>query len=86
MITHRASQRSLLETFRRPFLLISGILTCPCHLPVVLPLLATALGGTAIGVFIQNHMWGIGIAVTSYFIFVAWYAFKNWGSDEFKGG
>jgi hypothetical protein len=37
-------------------------------------------------VFIQNHMWGIGIAVTSYFIFVVWYAFKNWGSDEFKGG
>ncbi len=66
---------------KRAVLVITGILSCPCHLPLVLPLLGAALAGTAVGTFIQNHMWGIGIAATLYFIFVVLYALKKWSRN-----
>ncbi len=67
---------------KRGLLIISGLISCPCHLPLVLPLLAAALAGTAVGTFIQNHLWGIGIAATLYFVFVVWYALKNWTREQ----
>jgi len=67
---------------KRAVLVISGIISCPCHLPLVLPLLAVALAGTTVGTFIQNHMWGIGIAATLYFVFVVLYALKNWTREQ----
>ena len=67
---------------KRAVLVISGIISCPCHLPLVLPLLAVALAGTTVGTFIQNHMWGIGIAATLYFVFVGLYALKNWTREQ----
>ncbi len=67
---------------KRAVLVISGIISCPCHLPLVLPLLAVALAGTAVGTFIQNHMWGIGIAATLYFVFVVLYVLKNWTREQ----
>jgi len=66
---------------KRVVLVITGIISCPCHLPLVLPLLGAALAGTAVGTFIQNHMWGIGIAATLYFIFVVLYALKKWSRN-----
>ncbi len=66
---------------RRGLLIVSGLITCPCHLPLVLPLLGVALAGTAVGTFIQNHLWGIGIAATLYFIFVALYLLKKWSRN-----
>jgi len=69
---------------KRAVLVITGILSCPCHLPLVLPLLGVALAGTAVGNFIQNHMWGIGIAVTLYFVFVVLYALKNWTREQVR--
>jgi len=67
---------------KRAVLVISGIISCPCHLPLVLPLLAVALAGTTVGTFIQNYMWGIGIAATLYFVFVVLYALKNWTREQ----
>ena len=63
---------------KRGLLIVSGLITCPCHLPLVLPLLGAALAGTTVGTFIQNYMWGIGIAATLYFILVVLYALKKW--------
>ena len=67
---------------KRGFLIVSGLITCPCHLPLVLPLLVAALAGSTAGTFIQNHMWGIGIAATLYFVFVVLYALKNWTREQ----
>jgi len=66
---------------KRGLLIVSGLITCPCHLPLVLPLLGVALAGTAVGTFIQNHLWGIGIAATLYFIFVVLYVLKKWSRN-----
>lgn len=55
------------------FLLITGFLTCPCHLLFVLPVLAAVLAGTAMGAFISENM-GLLIALaTVYFLGVAIY-------------
>ena len=66
---------------RRGLLIVSGLITCPCHLPLVLPLLGAALAGTAVGTFIQDQLWGIGIAATLYFIFVVLYVLKKWSRN-----
>ena len=75
---------------KRGLLIVSGLITCPCHLPLVLPLLGAALAGTTVGTFIQNYMWGIGIAATLYFILVVLYALKKWSRntqfDMISGG
>lgn len=71
-----------MNSVKRAVLVTSGIISCPCHLPLVLPLLAVALAGTTVGTFVQDHMWGIGIAVTLYFVFVVLYALKNWTREQ----
>jgi mercuric ion transport protein len=37
------------------FLTVTGILSCPCHLIVILPLLASLLAGTALGGFLCRN-------------------------------
>ncbi len=66
---------------KRGLLIVSGLITCPCHLPLVLPALGVALAGTTVGTFIQNYMWGIGIAATLYFLVVVLYALKKWSRN-----
>ena len=58
---------------KKAFLLFTGFLTCPCHLPFVLPALAAGLAGTAVGAFIANNT-GLLIALaTVYFVGVVVY-------------
>ncbi len=58
---------------KNAFLLITGFLTCPCHLPFVLPALAAGLAGTALGAFIADNT-GLLIALaTIYFVGVVIY-------------
>jgi len=52
----RSGDQSSLKSLKSGLLLISGILTCPCHLPFLLPFLAAVLAGTAAGAFIQNNV------------------------------
>jgi len=49
-------------------LMATGFLACPCHLVFTLPLLAAALGGTALGVaLLENSSLVLGLA-TAYFV------------------
>lgn len=62
-----------MKGIKNPFLLVTGFLTCPCHLPFVLPALAAGLAGTAIGAFISENT-GLLIALaTVYFAGVVIY-------------
>ena len=66
---------------RRAFLLVTGVLTCPCHLPFVLPALAAGLAGTALATFISENT-GLLIALaTVYFIGVVVY-FLRWNTSS----
>lgn len=61
------------KRIKAAFLLITGFITCPCHLPFVLPVLAAALAGTATGAFISENT-GLLIALaTVYFLGVVIY-------------
>ncbi len=62
---------------KKGFLLVTGFLTCPCHLPFLLSALAALLGGTAIGAFIAENT-GLLIALASiYFIGVVLYFLRG---------
>ena len=53
-------------------LVLTGIIACPCHLPLTLALLAGVLGGTALGSFVANHQGLIyGIAVGYFIVAIA---------------
>lgn len=44
--------------------LVGSFLLCPCHLPITLGILATALSGTAIGALVTGHTYLAGTVVT----------------------
>jgi hypothetical protein len=44
----------------------SGVLTCPCDLPVSLGILAALLAGTALGAFLAQNLVLVGLAVAVY--------------------
>jgi hypothetical protein len=48
--------------------LIWSFLACPCHLPLTLGILATVLGGTALGAALRDHVWLAGGIVTSVWV------------------
>lgn len=63
------------------FLLVTGFVTCPCHLPFLLPALAALLAGTAVSAFItENTGWLIAIA-TLYFVGIVAYFVKGLGKE-----
>jgi mercuric ion transport protein len=67
---------------KRAFFHFTGFLTCPCHLPFVLPALAAGLAGTATGAFIaENTGWLIALA-TIYFVAVVAYFLKGTGKKQ----
>ncbi len=57
-------------------LAVTGLVACPCHFPITLPLILAVLGGTGIGSFIgANTSLVYGIA-TGYFtlaVGIGWY-------------
>ncbi len=55
---------SHLERRGRWWLALS-FLACPCHLPLTLVLLATALGGTAVGTLLRDHGWVAGAIIAA---------------------
>lgn len=77
-----------MEGVKKPFLIVTGFITCPCHLPFVLPALAALLAGTAAGAFIAENK-GLLIALaTVYFAGVVIYFVrgrKSGGPDTSAG-
>ncbi len=50
------------------FFFITGVLACPCHLPLTLPLLLAVTAGTAIGASLASNIWLIVAVSTIYFV------------------
>lgn len=48
---------------------ITAFLSCPCHLPLTLPLLITLLGSTAWGAFLSENATLIYGLAAAYFVF-----------------
>ncbi len=49
-------------------LAVTGVLACPCHLVVTLPLLAGLLAGTALGNFLTHHVGLVYTGAGLYFV------------------
>ena len=49
-------------------LAITGLVACPCHLPLTLPLLLALLGGTGAAAFITTHLGLLYGLAAAYFI------------------
>jgi hypothetical protein len=49
-------------------LAITGVLACPCHLPLTLPFLLAVLGGTALGSILQQKTDLVVAVATAYFL------------------
>lgn len=57
----------------RAYLLLgSALLLCPCHLPVLLALVAGGLGGGAVAGFLGRNMPLVLALATGYFVFALW--------------
>jgi hypothetical protein len=64
------------------FLVVTGFLACPCHLPLTLPLLLALTAGTAVGVFLANNVWLIvGVSIV-YFVGALASGMRYLGQDE----
>ena len=72
------------------FLLGTGALLCPCHLPVTLFVLTTVFAGTAFGGFLSENIWLIGGAIAAYSITALALGYrmlsKTYGWRLFRGG
>jgi cytochrome c biogenesis protein CcdA len=67
-----------MEIIRNARTLISGAIafvSCPCHLPISLPLLVAATAGTSAGVWIANNTLTLGIISTVVFFGSLWLTF-----------
>jgi cytochrome c biogenesis protein CcdA len=67
-----------MEIIRKARTLISGAIafvSCPCHLPVSLPLLVAATAGTSAGVWIANNTFTLGAIATAVFFGSLWLTF-----------
>ncbi len=51
---------------------IGAFAICPCRLPLTLALLGTALGGTAAGAFLREHVWLAGSVITLAWAALTW--------------
>ncbi len=60
-------------------LTVTGLLACPCHLIVTVPLLLSLLAGTAVGSFLSRTTGLVYIGATIYFVVAlalgAWFLF-----------
>lgn len=59
--------------FKSTILFTTGLIACPCHLPITIPLLITIFGGSVIASWISNNQVLIYIVSTVYFLLVLGY-------------
>ncbi|GGK38961.1 hypothetical protein GCM10008955_36030 [Deinococcus malanensis] len=60
------------RSLRAYLLLGSALLLCPCHLPLLLGLLAGGVGGSAVATFLSQNMTLVLVFLTAYFLFALW--------------
>ena len=76
-ITETGQTRPRVQTQLRGLAWIVGAFAiCPCHLPLTLGLLAAALGGTGLGVFLQNYPFVAGAIIASVWAAATWQGFR----------
>ena len=51
---------------------VLAFITCPCHLPITLPLLLSITTGTAFGAWLVDHHFVFGLASTALFLAGTW--------------
>jgi hypothetical protein len=73
---------NIVRKTRGYFLIVTGFLACPCHLPVTLPLLVALTAGTAIGAFLANNVWLIVAVSTIYFVGAIALGIRYVGQEE----
>lgn len=49
-------------------LTVTGVVACPCHLPLTLPFVLAVLGGTSVGLFLSQNPALIYGGATLYFV------------------
>ncbi|GAA5512480.1 hypothetical protein Dcar01_01194 [Deinococcus carri] len=64
--------RKPVGNLRAYLLLGSALLLCPCHLPVLLALVAGGLGGNVLAGFLGRSMPLVLALATGYFVFALW--------------
>ena len=57
--------------------MIGAFLICPCHLPLTLGLVATALAGTAVGALVSGHPYAAGVVISSAWLAATWYGIRH---------
>ena len=68
-----ALTRSAGSSKLRGYLLLgSAVLLCPCHLPILLALLAGGVGGSAVAGFLSHHLTTVIAFTAVYFVFALW--------------
>jgi len=50
------------------FWMLTGLLACPCHLPLTLPLVLGLTAGTTLGVVLTKNLWVVAAISTMYFV------------------
>lgn len=55
-----------------------AVITCPCHLPILL----LALAGTGFGAVLKDHLGLAAIAFTLVFVVSAWRAFRLFARED----
>ncbi len=66
-------------------LLVTGVLACPCHLPLTLSLLAGVLGGAGAGSLLGGHTGLLYGVFTGYFLLsigAGWYLLNRKGRNK----
>jgi len=66
------------KSFKGYLLLTTAALTCPCHLPFYLALLA----GTGLTGVLSQHLWITGIALTAIFLISLHFGLKTLKSER----
>ena len=59
-----------------------AVITCPCHLPILL----LALAGTGFGAALKDHLGLAAIAFTLLFVVSAWTALRLFARGDAAGG
>ena len=66
-------------------LCISGLVACPCHLVITLPLALSLLAGTAAGAWLATHQSLVFLVATVYFVVALGLGYWLWSAPSAPG-